>query len=377
MGGVSQALRSRIIRQVFMYKKFPSLGTTVPSLVANTEPSVPASGNDCVASADWTENEHARVDEALRSFARWQVDFGKKTVHSTGCEGLTTNESGICDACLKVAKDQSLVRSINRKNREGELPLEDQRQIQLNREKYSSKRFHDFEGRKLGSLLRDPVAFKALKTLEKGETTQCFLDMYEATLNGKLKGYKTVVELCKVVTEVIKRKENKTISGIRYPSHYFNFAILMRSYGGNSSKQFGILSGEIPLPSPRHIRALVAKSEDALQNPFLIFENMARVKRLADTIHYSGPVAVAGDCTKVRKRLTFSNDFGGHILGSVWSLTDCIAEDTDDIRRVIDEVTKAKAEATQVRAILVKVILSCAFANIPLQSVLSWSCAKL
>ncbi|KAJ7865860.1 hypothetical protein B0H14DRAFT_3595893 [Mycena olivaceomarginata] len=147
------------------------------------------------------------------------------------------------------------------------------------------------------------------------------------------------------------------MSGIRYPPHYLNFAILMRSYGGNSSKQFGILSGEIPLPSPRHIRALVAKSEDALQNPFLIFENMARVKRLADSIHYSGPVAVAGDCTKVRKRLTFSNDFGGHILGSVWSLTDCIAEDTDDIKRVIDEVTKAKAEATQVRAILVKIPL--------------------
>jgi hypothetical protein len=83
---------------------------------------------------------------------------------------------------------------------------------------------------------------------------------------------------------------------------------------------------------------------------------MARVKRLADSIHYSGPVAVAGDCTKVRKRLTFSNDFGGHILGSVWPLSDCIAEDPDDIKRVIDDVTKAQAEATQVRAILVKVL---------------------
>lgn len=82
---------------------------------------------------------------------------------------------------------------------------------------------------------------------------------------------------------------------------------------------------------------------------------MARVKRLVDSIKYSGPVAVAGDCTKVRKRLTFSNDFGGHILGSVWALENCIAEDPDDIERVINEITKAKAEATQVRAILIKV----------------------
>ena len=82
---------------------------------------------------------------------------------------------------------------------------------------------------------------------------------------------------------------------------------------------------------------------------------MARVKRLVDSIKYSGPIAVAGDCTKVKKRLTFSNDFGGHILGSVWELENCIAEDPADIERVINEITKAKAEANQVRAILIKV----------------------
>jgi hypothetical protein len=81
---------------------------------------------------------------------------------------------------------------------------------------------------------------------------------------------------------------------------------------------------------------------------------MARVKRLVDSINYSGPVAVAGDCTKVKKRLTFSHDFGGHILGSVWELENCIAEDPADIERVVSEITKAKAEANQVRAILIK-----------------------
>jgi hypothetical protein len=109
-------------------------------------------------------------------------------------------------------------------------------------------------------LLKDAVTFKALKTLEKGETTQCFLELYEATLNGKLKGYETVMELCKVVTEVIKRKDNNTLSGIRYP-HYINFAILMRSYGGTSSKQFGIMSEEIPMPSPRHLRCDICSSQ--------------------------------------------------------------------------------------------------------------------
>lgn len=92
-----------------------------------------------------------------------------------------------------------------------------------------------------------------------------------------------------------------------------------------------------------------------MNNPYLIFENIARVKRLVDSIQYSGPVAVAGDCTKVRARLSYSTDFGAHILGSVWELKDCIAEDPEDIERVIDKITAAKAQATQVRAILIKV----------------------
>ncbi|KAJ7079838.1 hypothetical protein C8R44DRAFT_654000, partial [Mycena epipterygia] len=332
-------------------------------MIRRVESSIPAEGNDCLVSPDWTDAEHAKVDDALKGFARWDVDFGKKTVRSTRCEGLTTNKSGICDACENVAKDASL------KNREAELPLEEQHRIQLDRDKYSSKRFHDFEGRKLDLLLKDPITFKALKTLQKGETTECFLQLYEATLNGKLKDYETVKDLCNVVAEVIKRKEDDTMSGMRYPPHYLNFAILMRSYGGNSARQFGILSGEIPLPSARHLRyqTLVAKSEDALHNPYLIFENMARVKRLADSIHYSGPVGVAGDCTKVRKRLAYSSDFGGHILGSVWELEDCIAEDPDDIKRAIEEITNAKAEATQVRAILIKVgIMPAVCTSIPL-----------
>ncbi|KAJ7300630.1 hypothetical protein DFH08DRAFT_828272 [Mycena albidolilacea] len=60
---------------------------------------------------------------------------------------------------------------------------------------------------------------------------------------------------------------------------------------------------------------------------------MARVKRLIDTIKYTGPAAVAGDCTK------------------------CIVENPEEIDAVIAKIMTAKAEASQVRAILVKVPL--------------------
>jgi hypothetical protein len=100
---------------------------------------------------------------------------------------------------------------------------------------------------------------------------------------------------------------------------------------------------------------LVTKSVDALTNAYLIFENVARVKRLVGSIKYTGPVAVAGDCTKVHARLAYSTDFGSHVLGSVLPLEDCVVDEYKDIDIVFAAITKAKAEATQVRAILIKV----------------------
>ncbi|KAJ7026886.1 hypothetical protein C8F04DRAFT_1296018 [Mycena alexandri] len=273
-------------------------------------------------------NAHVKLDAALKGWARWEVDFGAGTVRSTRCEGLTTNPDAVCDACKKVSKDESLMHAVKKKT-------------------------PGLRGTETRLAAQGPNHLKVLKTLEKGETTECFLQLYEAALNGKLKEYETVRELCAVVAETIERKDAKTLSGIRYPPHYLNFAILMRPYGGNSARQFGILSGEISLPSMRHMRALIPKSADAMTNPYLIYENMSN--RLADSIKYYGPVADAGDCTKVRKRLSYSNGFGGH--GSVWELADCIAEDPEDIERVINEITKAKAEASQVRAILIKIPL--------------------
>lgn len=108
-------------------------------------------------------------------------------------------------------------------------------------------------------------------------------------------------------------------------------------------------------------RTLVAKSSDALQNPNLIFENIARVRRLMDAVGYKGPIAVAGDCTKVRPRLAYSTDFGGHILGSTLPLDECQVDEVEDIENVIDRIHKAKAKATQVRAILAKVNCSYSF----------------
>jgi hypothetical protein len=83
---------------------------------------------------------------------------------------------------------------------------------------------------------------------------------------------------------------------------------------------------------------------------------MARLKRHMDNVKYAGPVAFGGDGTKVHQRLSYSTDFGGHVLGSVLPMEECEVRNGEDIDSVIDHIGNRKA--TQVRAIMVKVIRS-------------------
>ena len=99
----------------------------------------------------------------------------------------------------------------------------------------------------------------------------------------------------------------------------------------------------------------MANCRDVLQNPDLIFENVARVKRLIDAIKYHGPIAFAGDCTKLRPRLSYSNSFGGHILGTTLPLVECKVDCANDIDWIITRAKEVKAVGTQVRTIMAKV----------------------
>lgn len=108
-------------------------------------------------------------------------------------------------------------------------------------------------------------------------------------------------------------------------------------------------------------RSLVANSEDALQIPLLVYENMARVLRLVKAVNFQGAIVIASDCTKVRARLAYSTDFGSHILGSVLPLEECEVDEIEDIDEVIADIKKKKAIASQTRAIVAKVSNECLF----------------
>lgn len=130
----------------------------------------------------------------------------------------------------------------------------------------------------------------------------------------------------------------------------------MRGYGQNSNRQFQIFSAAFGAPSVRHLRTLTTKSSDALTNPNLVYENMARVRRYYDSVKFLGPIIIGSDNTKVRKRLNFSTDHGAHVLGTTFDISEVEVEDADDINYIVDRAVEEKAFASQARAIIAKVI---------------------
>lgn len=140
---------------------------------------------------------------------------------------------------------------------ESKLPEDEQHTIHVSRDKYSSAWSSSADERKLQQQLRDPLFFTLWNHLERGKSTACFLHLYQQAADGKLKNSSTFTELCQVLSERVRRDTSSNAKlkyGMRYPDNYLNFMTLMRSYGGNSARQFAILTGELAGPSPRTMR---------------------------------------------------------------------------------------------------------------------------
>jgi len=118
LGGISYDLRARITRQLFPYKPFPPLkdcAAAIGEQIPNCKTEKPTwETNENVKEADWTADEQKKLDTNLLAWARWEVDYTNRLVKSTRCKGTTTNKSGVCEACEKLASDTALRHAVRR-----------------------------------------------------------------------------------------------------------------------------------------------------------------------------------------------------------------------------------------------------------------------
>jgi hypothetical protein len=122
-------LRGRAARQLFPYKNLPPLKETpaeagrdsikVEEIIAKAPQTpevikVPENGNAERIQKYWTASELKKYDKFLLGWARWVTDRINGFVRSARCEGMTMNKDGVCDACLRISKDESFKKAVRR-----------------------------------------------------------------------------------------------------------------------------------------------------------------------------------------------------------------------------------------------------------------------
>ena len=135
--------------------------------------------------------------------------------------------------------------------------MEEQHKRHVQREKYAPSTLKSAEAREIQARLQDPLVFQVWQTLERGNSTATFLELYKLVCEGKLKDHTVFVQLCGVLTDQLHRasSDNPHLKkGIRYPRDFLNFMTLMRSNGGQSSQQYSILTSQLGGPTARTLR---------------------------------------------------------------------------------------------------------------------------
>ncbi|PKC56066.1 hypothetical protein RhiirA1_446657 [Rhizophagus irregularis] len=103
----------------------------------------------------------------------------------------------------------------------------------------------------------------------------------------------------------------------------------------------------------QNIRRLRKNEIDYLTDPDLCYENIARFKRLIDTLHYEGPISAMTDNTKLKPGLHYLSQFGC-IIGSVLDNSETKITDYDQIPQIVNKIKNENAIANNVRTYILQ-----------------------
>uniref|UniRef100_U9T4Q3 Uncharacterized protein n=1 Tax=Rhizophagus irregularis (strain DAOM 181602 / DAOM 197198 / MUCL 43194) TaxID=747089 RepID=U9T4Q3_RHIID len=106
----------------------------------------------------------------------------------------------------------------------------------------------------------------------------------------------------------------------------------------------------------RTIRRHRSASEDAINNPDLCYENVARFKRLLDVLNYKGSVAAMTDCTKLKTGLQYLSKLGC-IVRSTLNYSDCKIKTYDNIYNTVSNIKNKNAITKDVKIYILQVPL--------------------
>ncbi|KIJ34457.1 hypothetical protein M422DRAFT_263420 [Sphaerobolus stellatus SS14] len=263
------------------------------------------------------------------------------------------NDSKYCIGCSALDDNESLACSLHRAVvREAEITSlsEKEKMVKHNSQvKLTSKILLQSQSNKLEEYLNDERIARMYRHLEENKTAKVFLDLFhEAQISETLADR---------VQHVHDQNPN-ALRGIWYDEDVLSFFVALRSYGNQSSAQYGLLKEVIGGVCHRQLHSITAKNESKMDGPDLSLHNIQQLVNMANRSGYKGiPVVLDIDCTVVKRDLSHCSEFGSHPLGSLLPLEETTVKHPDDIDRLIQQVVDEKARASQVRTLAGKIPL--------------------
>ncbi|UZO18637.1 uncharacterized protein OCT59_009949 [Rhizophagus irregularis] len=277
------------------------------------------------------------LENYLRACATWILDKTTISVRSKACENFTIRESGICNNCDQLRRDNRLIKAINKRRATGK------------NIRFIPKCYLEHPLSKL--LLNINLKSLWVSADEDNDNTAIWTKLAQFGKDGFFKGEKTFQELVSLMIQIQGKKlRNKKTTGLRYSKHLKQFFSLL----SESSREYEIFRQIFAGMSVRSIRYLRAKEVDVVTNPELIYENILKFSQLIKALNWNGLVVGMTDCTKIRPKFTYSDELDG-IVRSTLKLSETSVQTYDDIHNVINYIKQKKAIATQVRVIVLKI----------------------
>ncbi|PKC07797.1 hypothetical protein RhiirA5_417714 [Rhizophagus irregularis] len=188
---------------------------------------------------------------------------------------------------------------------------------------------------------------------ENSSSTEFWLKLASKAADGAFDQKPVFKGLCYIMLQTTEREEdNKGIQNLKYSNEFLDFLVIL---GSISLKALDLFCQNLAGMTIRTIKRHRSASEDAINNPDLCYENVARFKRLLDVLNYKGLVAAMTDCTKLKTGLQYSSKLGC-IVRSTLNCSDCKIETYDNIYNTVSNIKNKNAIAKDVRIYIFQVI---------------------
>ncbi|CAB4438552.1 unnamed protein product [Rhizophagus irregularis] len=261
----------------------------------------------------------ARRVEKIYAESQWRIDKECVAVRAKTCTGYS--EKGICDECLALKHNNLL-----------------ENRLAIPKPVPQNLKF-------------TPKFYFETNSLKKHLQNQ---DLPDKAIHSVFNEKPVFEGLCKIMVQAAIRKDNnKGKQNFKYNEELTNFFIILGSF---STRALNIFRQNLEGRTIQNIRKLCANDEDTLTNPTFSFENVAKFKRLIDTLNYQGPIAAMSDNTKLKPALRYHSGLGC-IVGSTFSIEETKINAYKDIPIIINNIKIKKAIANDMRTYILQVPL--------------------